>query len=460
MMVESSACDVAVLGLGIGGYSAAIRAAQLGLNVISIEKGNLGGTCVNKGCIPTETLLASINLFHKIQQAENLGIVVRDASVNFKKIMARKDNVVNRCIKGVKYLLKKNNVRVVKGNGIIKSRTLIYVQRDDGLEEHITAKNIIIATGSNPPEPPSFQLDKKKLITTDEALGFDNIPESVAIIGGGIHGVEFAEIFNALGVDVKILEKRLHILPSFDKDIGKAFHKILKKRDIEIYTDAKVASIKVEDNRGVGIIAHSSGSQLDLMVEKVLFSAGRKPAIKDLGLENVGVNLRDGFISVDEHMRTNCPGVYAIGDVTGGKMFSHVAFTEGIIAAENIIGMKTTMNYRVVPRCIYTTPEIASVGLSEEEAIKQGYNISVGVCPYIANGRALTLGEREGFVKIVSDKKTNEILGVHILGPNATELVSEAVMAMFFKCTSNELSKIIHPHPSLSEAIMEAASAI
>jgi len=458
-MARLSSCDVVVIGAGIGGYTAAIRAAQLGMNAALIEKGNVGGICLNLGCIPTKALLASTNLLSKIRQSGDFGIVVKAVSADFEKMMARKDSIVNRLTNGVKYLLNKNKVRLVEGKGTILSKSKVHVKKVDGTEEKIDTKAIIIASGSEPAEPPNIHMDGVSIITIDEALRLDGAPESLAIIGGGIIGVEFAEIFNALGTDVKILEKTRSILSSLDGDLSRAFHRILKRKGIEIYTDANVESVKVEDDGRVGIKAFSSGSQLDLRAEKVLLTM-RKPFTKYLGLENVGVQLRNGFISVDEHMRTNVPSIYAIGDVTGRKMLAHVAFAEGIMAAENVAGMESTIDYKAVPVCIYTSPEIASVGLTGEEATSLGYNVSIGKFPYMANGRALTLGEIEGFVKIVSDRRTDEILGVHILGPNASDLIGEAAIAIRLECTSEELGKTIHAHPTLSEAIMEAALAV
>jgi len=459
-MVESSSCDVAVIGGGIGGYVAAIRAAQLGMNVALIEKGNIGGTCLNLGCIPTKALLASTNLLRDIRQCEDFGITVKDHSFDFEKMKARKDSIVNRFVDGVKYLLKKNNVHLVEGKGTILTRNRVHIEKLDGTEENNTAESIIVASGSDPAEPPGMRADRETIITTDEAIRLDVPPESVVIVGGGIIGVEFAEILSALGADVKILEKMHSILPSLDGELGKAFQRTLKRRNIEIYTDVNLESVAVESDGRARIKAVSSGSQLDLYAEKVLLATERSPHTQDSGLENVGIQLRDGFIVVDEHMRTNLPNIYAVGDVTGGKMLAHLAFAGGIVAAENIAGIETTIDYRAVPTCVYTSPEIASVGLSQEEAAKLGYNVSIGKFPYLANGRALTLGEREGFVKIVSDKETDEILGVHILGPNATDLIGEAAIAIRLECTSEELGKTIHAHPTLSEAIMEAALAV
>ncbi|MDH5703533.1 MAG: dihydrolipoyl dehydrogenase [Aigarchaeota archaeon] len=455
-MSGPSSCDVVVIGAGIGGYVAAIRASQLGMEVEIIEGGKVGGTCVNSGCIPTVALLTSAHLLEKIKRSEEYGINVKDISVNFERMMTRKEAIVNRLSDGVRYLLGKNEVRLIEGWGTIKSRDRVDVKAIDGTDEQIQAKNIVIATGSKPEEMPNVQIDGDCIITTDEALRLDTPPLSIAIIGGGIMGVEFAQIFRSLGADVTILEKMPLILPSMDGDIGNAFQRILRKGGIKIFTSVFSESAEIE--RGlVRLSAVSKGSKVHFETEKVLVTVGRKPFTEGLDLERVGVQLRDGYVAVDEHMRTSIPNIYAVGDVTGG-LFAHAAFAEGIVAAESIAGMGTGIDHGTNPACVYTSPEIASVGLSEQEAAELGYSISVGRFPYSANGRALALGERDGFVKIVADKGTDEILGVHILGPNASNLISEAVVAMRLECTSEELSRAMHPHPTLSEAIMEAAS--
>jgi len=458
-VAESSSCDVAVIGAGVGGYVTAIRASQLGMSVTIVERGQVGGTCLNRGCIPTKALLASTSLLEKIRRPEDFGIIVKDVSVDFERMMARKEAIVGRLTEGVRHLLRKNGVRLVEGRGAITSRSQVHVKGADGTKEHIKAGSIVIASGSEPRELPNIRADGERVITTDEALRLGGPPESMAIVGGGMFGVEFAQIFQSLGADVKILEKAPRILPSLDSDLGKAFQRTLKRRGIEVFTSVSSESATVEGD-GVRLRAAAGGSQLELRVEKVLIAAGRKSVTEGIGLENIGLQLRDGFIPVDEHMRTGVPNVYAVGDVTGGKMLAHVAFAEGVVAAESIAGMETRIDHRAVPICVYTSPEIASVGLSEEEATERGYSVSVGRFPYTANGRALTLGEREGFVKIVADRETDEVLGVHILGSNASELIGEAAVAIRLECTAEELGRVIHPHPTLGEALMEAASAV
>jgi len=287
----------------------------------------------------------------------------------------------------------------------------------------------------------------------------EEIPQNLSIIGGGILGVEFAQIFRLLGANVTILERERRLLPYLDKEISVTLSKILERNGIKIFTNVTSESINIENN-GVNLTFYAEGKKLNVTADKVIVAVGREPNSENLGLENIGVRLKNGFIEVDEHMRTNIPNIYAVGDVTGGKMFAHVAFAEGIVAAENIAGMEASIDRKAIPICIYTTPEIACVGLSEEEALKLGYKISVGKFPYMANGRAITLNEREGFVKIIAEKETDEILGVHIIGPDATNLISEAVVAIKLECTSEELGETMHPHPTLSETIMEASLAV
>ena len=450
--------DVAVIGAGIGGYTSAIRSSQLGMRVALIEKEKIGGTCLNRGCIPTLTLVTVANLLEKIKHAKSYGISIEGFSVDFGRIKSRKEAVVNRLSQGVKYLLKKNEIDVFEGFGRIKSRNQISIERS-GEKKIIEAKNIIVASGARPKRLPNIPVDGEKIITPEDSLDLEEIPKDLSIIGGGILGVEFAQIFHSLGANVTILEREQRLLPHLDRELGTTLNKILERSGIKVFTNVTSESASTENN-GVNLTFYVGGEKLNITSDKVIVAVGREPNSEDLGLESVGVRLKNGFIEVDEHMRTNIPNIYAVGDVTGGKMLAHVAFAEGIVAAENIAGMEVSIDRKATPICVYTMPEIASVGLSEEEAIKLGYEISVGKFPYIANGRAITLGEREGFVKIVAEKETDEILGVHIIGPDATNLISEAIVAIKLECTSEELGKTIHPHPTLSEAIMEASLAV
>ncbi len=459
-MAGSFRYDVAVIGAGMGGYVSAIRSAQLGKKVALIEKEKLGGTCLNWGCIPTQTLLATADLLSKIKRSEEFGVHVGDVSIDLKKVMARKDAVVNRLIRGVQFLIKKNNIQLVEGKGTVLSKNQIRIRKTDGSKEIFDAKNIIIATGSEESKPFYTEIDEERILTSKGALRVKEAPESLAVIGGDIIGIEFAVIFNALGANVNILEAAPNLLPKLDKDLGRTYSRILKKKGIEVYVNTEVRSVKGKPNGKVGINAVSRGSQLDIETEKALVTNDRRPLSRDLGLEKIGVQMKDAFVIVDEHLRTSVPNIYAVGDVTGGKMFAHAAVAEGVLAAENIAGLESTMDYKTVPICMYCQPEVASVGLSEDEAKEQGYNVAVGKFPLLANGRALTLGEEDGFAKVVCDGETGELLGVHLVGPHTTDLIGEAALAMRLECISEELGSLIHAHPTISEALMEAARAV
>ena len=459
-MANQSEYDVAVLGAGIGGYASAIRAAQLGKKVALIEKDKVGGTCLNRGCIPTKTLLAASNVLEMVGQAEEAGIHIGDVTVNFGEVMARKDNVVSRLAQGVRHLIKKNNIELIQGKGVIASKNRIRVVNPEGEETVVSAENIIIASGSEEPKPSYAKVDEDTILTTRGALELKKCPQSLAVIGGGIIGVEFAVIFNTFGAHVEVLDASPNLFPSLDVDIGRYYQRVLKRKGIRVHLNTEVKSACANSDGKATVDAVENGSPLKLTVEKALITDRRNPSSTGIGLEEIGVQTRDGFIVVDEHMRTSVPNIYAVGDVTGGKMYAHVALAEGIVAAENIAGLGSSIDYKAIPVCMYCQPEVASIGLSEEEARQQGYQVAVGKFPLLANGRALTLGKTEGFAKIVCDKETEEILGVHLVAPHATEIIGEAALAMQLECTSEEIGQLIHPHPSVSEALMEAAKAV
>ena len=459
-MASSRKYDAVVIGAGIGGYVSAIRLAQLGKKVALIEKDRLGGMCLNWGCIPTKTLLATADFLGKVRKSEEFGVSLGDVSVDFEKVTARKDAVVDRLIRGVQFLVKKNKIQLIEGEGRILSRNQIRVLGADGSEETIDAGNIVIATGSEEAKPSYAEIDEGKILTAKGALKLRKAPESLAVIGGDVIGIEFAVIFNAFGTNVKILEASPNLLPALDKDIGRSYQRILKKKGIEVHLNTEARSVEVKPNGRVGIKAVEKDSQLDIEAEKALITDSRRPVSEDLGLEKAGVQTEDGFIVVDEYLRTSVPNVYAVGDVAGGKMFAHVAIAEGIAAAENIAGLESTIDYGTVPTCMYCQPEVASVGLSEAEAKEQGYDVAVGKFPLLANGRALALGESDGFAKVVCDGETGEILGVHLVAPHATDLIGEAALAMRTECTVEEIGSLIHPHPTVGEALMEAARAV
>jgi dihydrolipoamide dehydrogenase len=459
-MGGSSQYDVAVIGAGVGGYVSAIRSAQLGKKVVLIEKDRLGGICLNWGCIPTKALLATADLLNRAKSSEEFGVHIENVAIDFEKVMARKDIVVNQLVKGVQFLLKKNKINPIEGRGTILSKNQIHVLRPDSSEETVEVENIIIATGSDEPIPSYAEIDKERILTSKGALELKQTPKSLAVIGGDAIGVEFAVIFNAYGANVKILEAAANLLPKLDKDIGRTYQRILKRKGIGIYVSTKARSVRAKTNGKVGVSAISGGSQLEIETEKALIAGERQPSTSNLGLERIGVQIKDGSIVVDEHLRTSVPNIYAVGDVTGGKMFAHAAMAEGIVAAENIAGLGSTFEHKTVPTCLYCQPEVASVGLSEDDARQQGHTVAVGEFPMLANGRALTLGETDGFAKIVCDGEKGEILGVHLIGPHVTDLIGEAELAMRLECTPEELATLVHPHPTVSEALMEAARAV
>lgn len=447
--------DVAIIGAGPGGYVAAIRAAQLGGEVALIEEREMGGTCLNRGCIPTKALLASVELLLGLKRAEEFGMKVEGATFDLKRMLERKNAVVEKLRKGVEFLLGKRKVDVVQGRGRIVSPQQIEISRDGG-RSLVKASNIIIATGSEPALIPVFNIDRVNVLTSDEALELTEVPQSLLIVGSGAIGAEFACIFNALGTKVIVVEMLPQVLPTEDAEVGRRLEIEFKKRKIEVLTGERVESVTVE--RGGVRTTLSSGRTYE--TEKVLVAIGRSLNTRDLGLEKLGVETERGRILVNHRMETNVKGVYAVGDVTGGIMLAHVASKEGIVAAQNCMGKDSTMDYDVVPRCIYTFPEVACVGLRENEARERGYKIKVGRFPFAASGKALCMGEETGFVKMVVEEETNRVLGVHMIGCRVTDLVGEVTLAMDHGLTADQIADTIHAHPSLTECIMEASEAV
>ncbi len=453
--------DIAIIGAGPGGYVAAIRASQLGGKVAVVEKGELGGTCVNRGCIPTKTLLASAELLHSVKKGGEFGIDSGEVNVDFSKIFKRKERIVRQLVSGIGQLFKSYGVQVIKGKGRLTERINdnaieIEVEKGDGSKEKVVAKKLIIATGSIPAGIPGISMDKRDVITSDQALEWEEIPSSLLIVGGGVIGVEFASIFNSLGSKVTIVELLPRIIPTEDKEISEELKKLLTRSGIEVNTGVKVKEI-VSDNGKNRVIIETSRGKEEKIARKVLVATGRKPYTEGLDLEKAGIRTEKGRILANERMETNLPGIFAIGDVVGGVLLAHVASGEGIVASENAMGKQSRIDYRVIPNCIYSLPEVASVGLSEEKAKDMGYKVNVGRFPFLANARATIMGKRVGLVKILADRKTDEILGVHIVGPNATELIAEASVAIKGKATAKDLERMVHGHPTLSEAIFEAA---
>lgn len=449
--------DVIVIGGGPGGYTAAIYAAKKKMRVALIEKENVGGTCLNVGCIPTKALIHSADLYREMKHSDRFGIKAKDVEVDWTEIQKNKNDIVSNLTNGVKGLLKQNKVNHFDGTAEIIGRNSVRILNNT-VETIIEGKNIIIASGSSPINIKIPGSDLEEVGTSRDALSYDNIPQSLAIIGGGVIGVEMAYIYNTLGSKVTIIEMLPQILGRMDSESSKTLKQALESQGIDIHTEAsamsfekngKLANVKFKTKTGVE----------EVLVEKVLVSVGRKPNLDVIG--KIDIRSSKKGIEVDDYLRTNIPNIYAIGDVTGKMMLAHVASHQGITAVKNILGEKTRMNYNVVPSCIYTNPEMASVGLTEEEA-KEKYNddIIVSVFPFGYNGKSMTIGETNGFVKVIADKKYLGILGVHIVGPHATELIAEAALAIQLECTIEELVETIHAHPTLSEATLEASMGI
>jgi dihydrolipoamide dehydrogenase len=446
--------DVGVIGGGPGGYVAAIRAAQLGGKVVLVERGELGGTCTNVGCIPTKTLMRSVELLSESRRAHEFGIIVKEVSFDFKRLMERKETVVKRMAEGTRYLLEANGVKILAGRGVISAPREINVFQDSGRIK-VSAEGIIIATGSRGKVPsiPGVELDG--VMTSDEIIHIDEVPRSLLIIGGGPEGAEFGCIFGKLGCEVLIVEMLPHLIPFEDGELGNRLAQALKRNNVTVRVNTTVKKISDHGDRKK-VTLDSDGKEEEVETHRILLAVGRSPNVVNIGLEDLGIKYDSKGIKVDDHMQTNVKDVYAIGDVTGGGL-AHVASEEGVIASENAMGEDVTIDLGVVPRCIYTIPEIAAVGLTENQAKERGYEISVGRFPFSANGRALTLGEAEGVVKVVAEKTTKEILGVHIFGPHASDIIPEAVLALKLKAKTEDLAKTIHPHPTLSETLKEAA---
>ncbi|HXL03438.1 MAG: dihydrolipoyl dehydrogenase [Firmicutes bacterium] len=449
-------CDVLVLGGGPGGYVAAIRAAQLGKSVCLIEKDQLGGTCLNRGCIPTKSLIACMEAFQLAQRLGEFGVEAKDVSVDFGKMIARKNRIVSRLRAGVGFLLKKGKVKVVTGTGRLVAPGRIAVDSEEGSSE-IKAESIIIATGSRPLVFPSFNYNGSSVITSDEALDFREVPESLLVVGGGVIGCELAFIFAGLGSKVTVVDIMPTVLPMEDPDVSSAILASLKKHGIDVMCGVKIESITEGDREVTALL--DSGRQL--VAEKALLSVGRRANSEGIGLEELGVELnKRGEIAVDEDMETNVRGIYAIGDVVGNIMLAHVASHEGIVAAHNVAGDKKSMDYNAVPSAIFTRPEVASVGLNEVQAKEQGFDVRIGKFPFMASGKALAMGRTEGFVKVIADAESDVILGVHIVGPGATDLIPEPTVAVRTQMTVHEFTNTIHAHPTLAEALVEAAQAV
>ena len=445
---------ITIIGGGTGGYVAAIRAAQLGAEVNLIEKEKVGGTCLNWGCIPTKALVYSAKTYSDIQNAKRFGIEVKDAKVNMKRVIKNKDGIVKQLVGGVEFLLKKHKVNVIKGTADIVDKNTVSIDTKKG-EKVLKTDYIIIATGSNVKKVPIKGIDTEGILTSKEALDLKELPESLAIIGGGVIGMEFAFIYSSFGVDVKVVEYLDDILPGVDKEITKELRSIAKRERIKITTGAQVTEIKKDENFSVKYKKDDSEEILD--VEKVLIATGREPSLGGLSLDKLGIETEGKAIKVDDTLRTNLDNIYAVGDVTGKILLAHVASHQGIIAVENIMGQEKKVDYDVVPSAIFTKPEIATVGLTEEEAVEKNIDFTVGKFPFRANGKIKTMNKRKGFIKIIIDEKTHQILGSSIIGVHATDLIHELTLAIKNKLKIEDVIETIHAHPTTSEVIHEAA---
>lgn len=461
--------DVVILGGGTGGYVAAIRAAQLGLKTAVVEKEKLGGTCLHKGCIPSKALLRSAEVYRTAREADQFGVETAGVSLNFEKVQQRKQAVVDKLAAGVNHLMKKGKIDVYTGYGRILGPSIfsplpgtISVERGNGEEnDMLIPKQVIIATGSRPRMLPGLEVDGKSVLTSDEALQMEELPQSIIIVGGGVIGIEWASMLHDFGVKVTVIEYADRILPTEDLEISKEMESLLKKKGIQFITGAKVlpdTMTKTSDD--ISIQAEKDGETVTYSAEKMLVSIGRQANIEGIGLENTDIVTENGMISVNESCQTKESHIYAIGDVIGGLQLAHVASHEGIIAVEHFAGLNPhPLDPTLVPKCIYSSPEAASVGFTEDEAKANGHNVKIGKFPFMAIGKALVYGESDGFVKIVADRDTDDILGVHMIGPHVTDMISEAGLAKVLDATPWEVGQTIHPHPTLSEAIGEAALA-
>jgi len=453
--------DVVVLGAGPGGYVAAIRAAQLGLKTAIVDKQWLGGVCLNVGCIPSKALLKNAEVAHTLRErGKEFGFSFENLKLDYSAAVKRSRQVSDRLVKGIGFLMKKNGVSVFMETGKLTSPTTVAVTDKDGKLTELSAKNIIVATGASSAVPGAWKVDGEKIVTYWEAILQEKQPKSVVVIGSGAIGVEFSTVWNSYGVDVTIVEMLPRIVPLEDEEISTELEKSFKKRGIKILAGHKVEAVAATES-GVRVTVSANGETKILEAEQALVAIGFRPNSRGIGLEEIGVKLNErGFVEIDEKMRTNVPGVYAIGDVTGKLMLAHVGSAMGILAAEAIAGLEThPLNYEMMPRATYCQPQIASFGLTEAQAKERGHVVKIGRFPFQANGKALGLGDYAGWVKLVIDEKYGEILGAAMIGPEVTELLPELTLAQMMELTPAEISRNVHAHPTISEALMDAAHA-
>lgn len=457
-----SSFDVVIIGSGPGGYVAAIRCAQLGMKTAIIEKySTLGGTCLNVGCIPSKALLASSHHYSEIAHFAEQGIEVSgEVKVNLEKMIARKQAVVDQTSGGVKFLMDKNKITVFEGKGSFVDATHVAIEKADGTKEILEAKNIIIATGSKPSSLPFIKIDKERIITSTEALKLKEVPKHLVIIGGGVIGIELGQVYLRLGAQVSVVEFMDRIIPGMDGSLSKELMKVLKKQGMKFYVSHKVKSVDRKGNNVTVQAENAKGETITLEGDYSLVSVGRRPFTDGLNADKAGVNISErGQIEVNDHLETSVPTIYAIGDVVRGAMLAHKAEEEGTMVAEILAGQKPHINYNLIPGVVYTWPEVAAVGQTEEQLKAAGVDFKSGSFPFKALGRARAGGDLDGFVKILADSKTDEVLGVHMIGARCADLIAEAVTAMEFKASAEDISRMSHAHPTFAEAIKEAALA-
>ena len=453
--------DVVVIGSGPGGYVAAIRSAQLGMKTAIIEKYNtLGGTCLNVGCIPSKALLDSSEHYHKAkEQFDTHGIELSNLKANMPKMIKRKQEVVDQTTSGIDFLMKKNKIEVFRGHGAFNSKNIISIKGEEKITE-IEAGKVIIATGSKPASLPFIKIDKKRVITSTEALKLQKVPKTMSIIGGGVIGLELGSVYARLGTEVTVIEYMNSIIPTMDRSMGKELMRSMKKLGVKFLLSHKVKEV-IPTSRSVNVKADDKkGKEVEVKTEYCLVAVGRKAYTDGLGLKNIGIETDDrGRIEVDEHLQTKVPGIYAIGDVIKGAMLAHKAEEEGVFVAEHMAGEKPHINYLLIPGVVYTWPEVAAVGYTEEQLKEQGRAYKSGSFPFKASGRARASMDTDGLIKVLADKETDEILGVHMCGPRAADMIAEAVVAMEFRASAEDVSRMSHAHPTFTESFKEAALA-
>lgn len=455
-----SSFDIAIIGSGPGGYVSAIRCAQLGFKTVLIEKYNtLGGTCLNVGCIPSKALLDSSEHFHNAKHNfATHGISIENLKADLSQMIKRKEDVISQTCSGIKFLMDKNKITVIHGKGSFLSNTEINIEKEDGTNEKISAKNIIIATGSKPNYFPGMEPDKKRIITSTEALKLNEIPKKMLVIGGGVIGLELGSVYGRLGTEVEVVEFADSIIPTMDKSLGKELTRVLKKEGFKFHMEHRVQSVVNNGNSVTLKALNKKGDEVSLEADYCLVAVGRKPFTEGLNLEKAGLSVNNrGQIEVNDHLQTSVSNIYAIGDVVRGAMLAHKAEEEGVYVAELLAGQKPHINYNLIPGVVYTWPEVAAVGKTEEELKAANISYKVGNFPIKALGRARASMDIAGFIKILADKETDEVLGVHMIAPRAADLIMEAVVAMEYRASAEDISRICHPHPTYSEGVKEAA---